>query len=101
MSIQTASLTCPKCGSAAVRRSHRTAADYIAGFFRLLPLRCRECRHRFRIHLERKTATTRVPPQRLESVHRRRAVQRREQLLYAGALLAFGVVVYFITGEPG
>jgi len=41
-------LSCPKCGSADVRRSHPEGA--VAGLLRVLgrwPFRCRSCRSRF------------------------------------------------------
>jgi hypothetical protein len=59
----------------------------------LKPVRCRECRHRFRIHVEGHKGP--------RSSHRQRSIRFREILLYGCALLAFVVVLFMITRERG
>lgn len=39
---------CPRCGTQDVRKSlTKSLLDRITGMFALVPVRCRQCRHRF------------------------------------------------------
>jgi hypothetical protein len=90
---------CPKCSSVSLGRSRITPLDRLPSLFDLKPVRCRECRHRFRIHVEgQKRPKT---PGGHESSHRQRSIRFREILLYGCALVAFGVMLYMITRERG
>jgi hypothetical protein len=98
MSAPGAGRACPHCGSTAIRRSRRHGfVDALCSLWTRLPYRCRECNVRFR-RLSHPGRTV-DQPQRTENRRRRRAIQRRELLLYSFALAAFAFVVLFVTAD--
>jgi predicted RNA-binding Zn-ribbon protein involved in translation (DUF1610 family) len=92
---------CPKCGSQAIRRSRRNLIDRLLALANLKAYRCRECGRRF--HLPVDSAVPQPPKEqaRSESRKRRRALKRREILVYVMALAAFAVAAFVITREGG
>jgi hypothetical protein len=95
---------CPKCNSDSAHRSHRRGVThYLGSLFEWYPYRCK-CGHRFvqRRHFipipsgKSKAVESEIRNTRATA---RRAVKRRELLLFGGVLLLFAAFLYFLTRE--
>jgi hypothetical protein len=91
---------CLSCGSVAIRRSHATLIDDLWSFAGYSVYRCRDCRVRFHLPAEEAPPWTKREA-RNESSKRRKALRRREVLVYAAAIVAFAIVAFIITRERG
>ena len=100
-------MLCAKCRTDSAHRSHRVGIrEYLASMVGYYPYRCRNCGSRFRglrkvapepaapakRGVEREIAATRGA--------RRRKAWRRGILLYGGALILFGALLYYLTRVP-
>jgi hypothetical protein len=99
-----AARVCPACGACAIRRSRRQGLiDAVCSLWARFPYRCRDCNARFRLRPRTRGLGAGKPrlhqTVRAENRRRRRAVQRRELLLYGLALAAFAFVVLLVTGD--
>jgi hypothetical protein len=84
---------CPKCGSDAVKRSHRQGLnERLASLFLRYPYRCRKCDHRFLLF---GTGIGHSSNSKTEHSKKR----RREVLLYGLGVLLFLALLSFIVRE--
>lgn len=102
-------MTCIKCGSERVHRSHRSSAkEYLYSLGGLYPYRCNECRHRFLTRRRRHGDDHPTDGDQRLKTDKRKGVKRhartrmlREALLYAIGLLGFLLfVAYFVLRQP-
>jgi DNA-directed RNA polymerase subunit RPC12/RpoP len=94
------SLRCPSCGSVTVRRSKRTLLDRLVAYAGYRPYRCHDCRRRYHV-VSRDIVAGPKAEARVESRKRRKALKRRELVVYAFALVAFAIAAFVITRERG
>ncbi len=98
-------MLCPKCKSDHAHRSHRRGAfEHLASLFAYNPYRCRECDYRFfrfpHADLEPAPAANAAEREVMSTRAKRvRGRKRRELLLYGGAALLFGLLLWFIARE--
>lgn len=98
-------MQCPACKSDRSHRSHRKGAwERLASLASYQPYRCHQCGHRFFLRAEsRVPASTEHASTEREIRSTRRAKdwnrKRRDLIIYALALAAFLVFLYFITRE--
>ena len=100
-------MQCPKCQTDSAHRSHRVGLrEHVASLVGYYPYRCRKCGSRFRglrygepapaapsaRGVDREIAATQGT--------RRRKAWHRGILLFSGALILFGILLYYLTGEP-
>ncbi len=101
------SMLCTECQTDGARRSRRVGlSEHLASILGYYPYRCRNCGRRFRglraaepepaapaaPGVEREISATRGA--------RRRKAMRRVILLYGGALILFGAMLYYLTRAP-
>jgi len=97
-----AELTCPRCGSQRLRRSHRQGLlERFTSIFGYFPQRCQECLTRSYF----KTAPAllalgRRPPKRHAERMRARLRTRREILLWGGGIIGFLLLLRYLIREP-
>ena len=100
-------MLCPKCKTDNAHRSHRVGLrerfGSIAGYH---PYRCHDCQHRF--------VTRRYPSPELGATAGRSTARevsstrgalrwkrkRRDLVLFVGALIVFGMILYYLTRAP-
>jgi predicted nucleic acid-binding Zn ribbon protein len=100
-------MLCTKCQTDSAHRSHRAGLrDRLASLAGYYPYRCRNCGSRFRglrkVAPEPSTAARRGVEREIAHTRgaRRRKALRRAILLYGGALILFGALLYFLTRVP-
>jgi DNA-directed RNA polymerase subunit RPC12/RpoP len=94
-------MVCLQCKADRVHRSHRAGLkEWAASQLGYYPYRCQECGER---RLLRQSVTEAAGTLGKEIVRTRRRIEwvrtRREMLLYGVSLLAFAILLYFITRQ--
>ena len=100
-------MLCTKCQTDSAHRSHRVGfKEHLSSILGYYPYRCHNCGRRFQIvgHAEPGAANPAARGVEREITHTRSALRRRAVrraiLLYAGALILFAVILYYLTREP-
>ncbi len=91
---------CISCGSTAIRRSRGHLVDRFWSLAGYKAYRCRDCRRRFHLVVQPSPLPAKNGA-RSESRKRRKAVKRREVVVYVLALVAFAIAAFVITRERG
>ncbi len=97
-------MKCPNCNSDRAHRSHRRSwKDYLGSLLGWYPYRCK-CGHRFlkrRHSMVADGGELRQTEKEIRATRAvaRRAMKRREVLLFGGALLVFATFLYYLTRE--
>ncbi|MFN7993907.1 MAG: hypothetical protein U0Q18_09915 [Bryobacteraceae bacterium] len=97
-----AELTCPKCGSQRLRRSHRQGLlERLTSIFGYFPQRCQECLTRSYLKTAPALPGLRGrPPKRHAERMRARLRTRREILLWGGGIIGFLLLLRYLIREP-
>ena len=97
-------VTCPKCNEPSAHRSHRRGLkDCIWGYFSQIPYRCKSCGVRFYAYRAGEKSDRMRTPEERRIMKIRRAIKwkrsKRELAIYLIGLLAFGLVVFYMTRQ--
>jgi proteasome lid subunit RPN8/RPN11/DNA-directed RNA polymerase subunit RPC12/RpoP len=97
-------VTCPRCGSAQLRRSRRASpVERFRAIFGYSPYRCHECLSRSFLKTSEDLLQRVRSNQPRRREQRKRALRRtrREVLLWGGGALCFLAILYYLTRDSG